>query len=101
MATDSYSDLESLCGELLPPRIVLSVVDISYVRNTYTTNEFPASGNAASSGGGAAASAGHGQSVAYACSSNASPQSNSGLLGLFAAPGANTMTCMPAAVSGS
>ncbi|MCL2586166.1 MAG: hypothetical protein FWE35_27335 [Streptosporangiales bacterium] len=93
MATVSFSELESLTAEFLPQRIVLSIVNISYVHNTYTTNEFPAQGGAPAGGGD------HGSSVAYACNSNDSPPSNSGLLGLFATPGENSMQCVPAAVS--
>jgi hypothetical protein len=37
--------------------------------------------------------------VAYACQANASPESNSGLLGLFSSPGENTMQCVPAATA--
>lgn len=91
MATVSYSELESLAGEFLPQRIVLSLISISYVHNTYTTNEFPAQG-----GG----DGGHGSSVAYACSENSSPASNSGLLGLFSTPAENSVQCVPAVVSG-
>lgn len=91
MSTVSYSELESLTAEFLPQRIVLSLISLSYVHNTYTTNEFPVQGGP---GGGD-----HGSSVAYACNSNDSPPSNSGLLGLFATPGENSIQCVPAAVS--
>ena len=93
MATVSYAELESLTAEFLPQRIVLSLISFSYVHNTYTTNEFPAQDGASAAGGG------HGSSVAYACNSNDSPPSNSGPLGLFAAPGENSLQCAPAAVS--
>lgn len=92
MATVSYAELESLTAELLPQRIVLSLISISYVHNTYTTNEFPVQGGGAGGGD-------HGSSVAYACNSDDSPPSNSGLLGLFATPGENSIQCVPGAVS--
>lgn len=90
MATVSYSDLESLAGEFLPPRTALSLINISYVHNTYTTNEFHAPG-----GGG-----GNGSSVAYACQENASPEGHGGPLGLFASPAQDTVQCIPAVVGG-
>jgi hypothetical protein len=95
MATVSFSELESLDAELLPQRIVLSLISISYVQYNYTTNEVPVQGAPAGSGGG-----GHGATVAYACNSTSSPASNSGLLGLFATPAQNSIQCVPAAVSG-
>lgn len=91
MASISYSDLDSLAGEFLPSRIALSLIGISYTHNTYNTNNFPAQGGGS----------GHGSTVADACQENSSPPSNSGLLGLFATPGQNTVQCTPAAVSGS
>lgn len=93
MATVSYSELESLTAEFLPQRVALSLISLSYVHNTYTTNEFPAQGGTSAGDGG------HGSSVAYACNSNDSPPGNSGLLGLFATPGENSLQCTPAAVS--
>lgn len=92
MATVSYSYLESLAGEILPPRIALSIVNISSTSTSYTTNQFPAQG-----GGG---SGGHGSTVAYACQENDSPAGSGGLLGLFANSQQNTLQCTPAAVSG-
>lgn len=91
MARVSYSDLDSLAGELLPPRIALSLIGISYTHDTYNTYQFPAQGGGS----------GHGSSVADACNTNDTPPGNSGLLGLFATPGQNTLQCTPAATSGS
>ncbi|MBO0819798.1 MAG: hypothetical protein J2P26_02990 [Nocardiopsaceae bacterium] len=91
MASVSYSDLDSLAGELLPSRIVLSLIGISVDHNTYNTYQFPAQGDGN----------GHGSTVAFACNSNDAPQGNNGLLGLFQTPAENSIQCVPASVSGS
>ncbi|MBO0806423.1 MAG: hypothetical protein J2P25_25520 [Nocardiopsaceae bacterium] len=87
MAIVSYSELESLNAEFLPRRIALSIINVSYVHNTYTTNEFPAQGG------------GHGSTV-DACNVDDSPAGSGGLLGLFGNSQQDTMQCVPAATSG-
>ncbi|GGV70627.1 MULTISPECIES: hypothetical protein [Streptomyces] len=90
MSAVSYSELGELTGELLPERMLLSIIDV-HVDNS-RTYVFPAQGN----GGGGESG---GTTVAYACQATES-QGTPGLLGalgLGSSP-SSSMTCVPATV---
>lgn len=85
----SMQELADLGGEVLPPRVLLSLIDVTFDNRHYEANT--------PQGGG---SQGGGGTVAYACQATTT-QGTGGLLGslgLGQAPG-QTMTCVPAAVA--
>jgi hypothetical protein len=87
MSGIGYEELDALSGELLPGKMLLSIVIID--NSTHNTYNFPAGGDG--KGGGA--------TVAYACQA----QQTQGSGGLLAAlglgtPASSSMTCIPAAV---
>lgn len=120
MEAVNYAELEELAGEFLPERMVLSTV---------TPNgpvQFGGGGQGGYLGGGdggssssSAAAAGGGDGgqglgvvqtdpshfssfhTSNACTVNQTPESNSGLLGLFTSAQQNTSTCLPGDASGT
>lgn len=107
----NFAELNELAGELLPERTVLSTVTTPF------NNWNPGGGQGGAVDGGSssssAAAAGgnggelgvvspdHGFQTSAACNQNDSPESNSGLLGLFTTAQQNTNACIPASTSGS
>jgi hypothetical protein len=90
MTAVSYQELDSLSGELLPPRVLLSLINLTFDNRRYDVH-MPEGGSGGGDGG---------TTVAYACQATTT-QGTGGLigsLGLGQAPG-RTMTCIPAAVA--
>jgi hypothetical protein len=111
----NFAELNELAGELLPERTVLSTVTTPFNNwnpgggqggsvdggGSSSSSAAAASGGEGGGMGFMAAPADHGYQVADACNVNNSPESNSGLLGLFTSAQQNTTSCIPAAGSGS
>ncbi|BBC36238.1 hypothetical protein SGFS_075320 [Streptomyces graminofaciens] len=86
MSGIGYEELNALSGELLPERMLLSIVIIdNSTRNTYN---FPSGGDGKG-----------GTTVAYACQAQQT-QASGGLLAALGlgTPASSSMTCVPAAV---
>jgi hypothetical protein len=106
----NFAELNELAGELLPERTVLSTVTTPF--NNWNPGGSGSNGADGGSSSSAAASGGsgglvgvtggdHGAQTSSACQQNASPLSNSGLLGLFTSAQQNTNACVPATTTGS
>ena len=111
----NFAELNELAGELLPERTVLSTV-VTPFNNWNPGNSGGGYGgvDGGSSSSSAAAAGGQGGGIGFvgapadhgfasqaACNQNDSPESNSGLLGLFTSAQENTNSCIPASSSGS
>ena len=106
----NFAELNELAGELLPERTVLSTV-VTPFNNWNPGNSGAGYGADGGSSSSSAAAAGggdggyvapdHGFASQAACNTNDSPESNSGLLGLFTSAQQNTTACIPASGSGS
>lgn len=95
----NFSELNELAGELLPERTVLSTVVTPYGgwRPDHDDDGYGSYSDADAYGGGGS----HGGfETSSACQQNASPLSNSGLLGLFTSAQENTNACIPAQSAG-
>lgn len=108
----NFAELNELAGELLPERTVLSTITTPF-NNWNPGNSGGLGGDGGSSSSSAAAAGGgdgnvggvvapdHGFASQSACNTNDSPESNSGLLGLFTSAQENSQACTPASGSGS
>lgn len=110
----NFAELNELAGELLPERTVLSTITTPFNNWNPGNSGGGVDGGAGSSSSSAAAAGGggnggevgfvspdHGFQSSAACNQNDSPESNSGLLGLFTSAQQNTNSCIPASTSGS
>ncbi|MEU6737521.1 hypothetical protein ABZ929_30685 [Streptomyces physcomitrii] len=107
MTAVSYRELASLDGELLPPRMLLSLVDVTFGNRSHDVSQPQDNGQGGGgpqTGGGLQPGAspqggGGNTTVAYACQATTT-QGTPGLigsLGLGQGP-SSSMTCVPAAV---
>jgi hypothetical protein len=94
MTPVSHAELDNLSGELLLPKIALSLLGNSPLVNvSNTTNNYSAQGSQGAAGGG-------GQSVVDACSATTNQGGSPLLAALGLVPGpSTTVTCVPAAVT--
>ncbi|QKW09814.1 hypothetical protein HUT18_28790 [Streptomyces sp. NA04227] len=94
MTAVSYGELESLDCELLPPRVLLSLVDLGFDGPGHAT---PGSDSPTPEGGGQGDT---NTTVSYACQATTT-QGTGGLIGALGLgqPPSSTITCVPAAVT--